>query len=182
MGFNKQRTRTFFYKLKSLLSVYTWKLPMKIVSYSTYWLTSVLQLFWLVQAIQLSCHSTTSPWWWLFYQSKHSICQITCIFHSLNPIQDGEREEKRPPISFSLVTFRNVGISHQNFLTFSFHPFPHWCRISSLYLVPVPIYWTWTKTTLQKMPILYRFNYDIWSVVIYILLKKPPEAPLSNKF
>ena len=27
---------------------------------------------------------------------------------------------------------------------------PHWCKISRSYLVPVPNYWTWTKTTLQK--------------------------------
>ena len=33
--------------------------------------TSVHPLFWLIQAIQQSCHSTTSPWWWLLHQSKH---------------------------------------------------------------------------------------------------------------
>ena len=33
--------------------------------------TSVLPLIWLVQAIQKLCHSATSPWSWLLYQSKH---------------------------------------------------------------------------------------------------------------
>ena len=28
--------------------------------------------------------------------------------------------------------------------------FPHWCKISSSYLMSVPNYWTWTKTTPQK--------------------------------
>ena len=41
------------------------------------------------------------------------------------PIQDGgERAKKVPPTSFSPVTSTNVGISHQNFLIFSFNPFP----------------------------------------------------------
>ena len=63
---------------------------------------------------------------------------------------------KRPPTppppltSFSLVTSTNVRISPKNFLTFSFNLSPHWCKISRSYLVPVPYYWTWTKTTLQK--------------------------------
>ena len=58
--------------------------------------------------------------------------------------------KKVPPTSFSPVTSTNVGISPQNFLTFSFNPLIDCCKISSLYLVPVPNYWTWTKTTPQK--------------------------------
>ena len=44
---------------------------------------------------------------------------------SLNPIQDGRREgeQKAPSTSFPPVTSTNVGISSQNFLTFSFNPF-----------------------------------------------------------
>ena len=57
----------------------------------------------------------------------------------LNPIQDGEGQ-KAPPTSFSPVTSTNVRISPKNFLTFSFNPFTDWCKISSLYLVPVPNY------------------------------------------
>ena len=52
-------------------------------------------------------------------------------FHSFNPIQDGEGEteggggcKKTPSTSFSPVTSTNVRISPQNFLTFSFNPFP----------------------------------------------------------
>ena len=45
----------------------------------------------------------------------------------INSIQDrgegGGRGVKKPPTSFSSVTSANVGISPQNFLTFSFNPF-----------------------------------------------------------
>ena len=42
----------------------------------------------------------------------------------INPIQDGEEggEAKSPPTSFSSITSANIGISPQNFLTFSFNP------------------------------------------------------------
>ena len=53
------------------------------------------------------------------------------------------------PVFFP-VTSTNVGIRLPNFLTFSFNPLPHWCKASSLYLVPVPNYWTWTKSIPQK--------------------------------
>ena len=43
-------------------------------------------------------------------------------WHKFNPIQDGG--PKRPPLPvFSPVTSTNVGISHQNFVTFSYDPF-----------------------------------------------------------
>ena len=42
---------------------------------------------------------------------------------SFNPIQDEGGGAKRPPTSFSPVTSTNVGLSTQNFLTFSFNPF-----------------------------------------------------------
>ena len=43
-----------------------------------------------------------------------------------NPIQDGGGRgggAKRPTTSFSPVTSTNIGLSSQNFLTFSFNPF-----------------------------------------------------------
>ena len=44
-----------------------------------------------------------------------------------NPIQDGGGAggggAKRPTTSFSPVTSTNIGLSPQNFLTFSFNPF-----------------------------------------------------------
>ena len=52
----------------------------------------------------------------------------------------GAKKPPPPPTSFSPVTSTNVRISPQNFLTFSFNPFTDWCKISSLYLVPVPNY------------------------------------------
>ena len=42
---------------------------------------------------------------------------------SFNPIQDWGGGAKRPPTSFSPVTSTNVGISPENFLSFSFNPF-----------------------------------------------------------
>ena len=42
---------------------------------------------------------------------------------SVNPIQDGGWEGKKPPTSFSPVTSTNVRISSQNFPTFSCNPF-----------------------------------------------------------
>ena len=55
-------------------------------------------------------------------------------------------EAKRTHTSFPPVTSVNVEISPQNFLTL----LTQWCEISRPYLVPVPNYWTWTKTTPQK--------------------------------
>ena len=43
---------------------------------------------------------------------------------------------KKKTISFSPVTFKNVEISPQNFLTFSFKPFVTLCKISRPYLAP----------------------------------------------
>ena len=64
---------------------------------------------------------------------------------------EGRGWQKAPSPTSSLpVTSTNVGISHHSFLTFIFNILPHWCKISSLYLVPVPNYWTWTWTTLQN--------------------------------
>ena len=42
---------------------------------------------------------------------------------SFSPIEDEGGGAKRPPTSFSPVASTNVGLSPQNFLTFSFNPF-----------------------------------------------------------
>ena len=46
---------------------------------------------------------------------------------SYSPIQDegGGGGKKAAPTSFSPVTFTNIGISSQKFLTFNFNPFCH---------------------------------------------------------
>ena len=59
---------------KQVFSLYTpesclWKL--QVIRHNQVYFHSILPLFWLVQAIQQSSHSRTSPWWWLLYQSKH---------------------------------------------------------------------------------------------------------------
>ena len=59
--------------------------------------------------------------------NKNKSCYFTILKVEIyiNPIQDGGGEPKMPPTSFSPVTSANVGISPQNFLTFSFNPFCH---------------------------------------------------------
>ena len=44
-------------------------------------------------------------------------------FMKFNPIQDGEPKSPPPPTSFSPVTSTNIGVSLQNFLTFSYNHF-----------------------------------------------------------
>ena len=61
--------------------------------------------------------------------------------------------KKAPPTSFSPVTSTNVGCSPQNFLTFSFNSFATMLQI----LVPVPNYWTWTKSIPGQILIKLRF-------------------------
>ena len=46
---------------------------------------------------------------------------------------------------------------------------PHWCKISSLYLVPVPNYWTWTKTTGQKKRFFWSNPYKIEVVITSLI-------------
>ena len=48
------------------------------------------------------------------------------ISRNFNPVQD--EWPKESPTSFSSVTSRIVGPSPQNFVTFSFDPFEHWCK------------------------------------------------------
>ena len=68
-----------------------------------------------------------------------------------NPIQDGGGRgwgwgKKASATSFSPVTSTNVRISLKTFWLLVLTLLTDWCKISSLYLVPVPDYWTWTKT------------------------------------
>ena len=69
-----------------------------------------------------------------------------------NPIKNGGRRGggNPSPTSISLVVSTNVGISLKNFLALVLTFLPHWCKILSLHLVPVPNYWIWTKTTPKK--------------------------------
>ena len=91
----------------------------------------------------------TSCWLELFQYHK---CLFEIAFQlTLFRWRGGRGVGKKAPItSFSLGTSRNIGISPQNFLTFSFNTFPHRCKIWSLYLALAQNYWTWTKTTPQK--------------------------------
>ena len=46
---------------------------------------------------------------------------------------------------------------------------PHWCKILSFYLFPVPNYWTWTKTTPQKKEIFCSNLYKIEVTITFLI-------------
>ena len=46
---------------------------------------------------------------------------------------------------------------------------PHWCKISRLYLVPAPNYWTCTKTTPQKRWFIWSKLYKIEVVITSLI-------------
>ena len=80
----------------------------------------------------------------LFRPRIHSLQNSWCIL-TLFSMGEGA---KRPPTSFSLVFPKELipklfWLLDLNFLS-------HWCKFSSLCLVPVQNYWTWTCTTPQK--------------------------------
>ena len=83
---------------------------------------------------------------------RFSLFKIIILSHiSIKPIQDGEQKAPPPLLtSFSPVTSTNVRISPKTFQLLVLTFLPHWCKISRLYLVPVPDYWIWTKTTRKK--------------------------------
>ena len=67
----------------------------------------------------------------------------------LNPIQDGGGQ-KSPSTSFFSVTSAKVGISPQNFLTFSFKFFATLVQNFKFAPSASPNYWSWTMTTRLK--------------------------------
>ena len=58
-------------------------------------------------------------WYIIFNRTRTTHQGLCCV----NPIQDGVGGKMALTTSFSSVTSVNVGISPQNFLTFSFNPF-----------------------------------------------------------
>ena len=64
-----------------------------------------------------------------------------------NPIQDGG--EVPLPV-FPLQLLQTYGLVPKTLWLLVLTLLPHLCKISSLYLTPVPNYWTWTKTTSLK--------------------------------
>lgn len=60
-----------------------------------------------------------------FYYVKKPSCKFRFLFEELNSPYSGG-EEKGPSCQFSTVTFSNMGISSQNFLTFVFSALPHY--------------------------------------------------------
>ena len=82
------------------------------------WILSIFfKINWLITVYQNSLPSTVTP----FYSKVNFSCEINN--QNVNPIQEGGGGKKANPTNFSPVTSTNVGISPQNFLTFSFNPF-----------------------------------------------------------
>ena len=81
-----------------------------------------------------------------FYPSSPPINSILTLFRM------GEEEggKKAPLPVFPLLLPQMEELALKTFWLLVLTFFPHWCKISSLYLVPVPNYRTWTKTTPQK--------------------------------
>ena len=87
-----------------------------------------------------------------------------------NLIQDGGRgAQKGPPTSFSPVTSTNVGFGRKTFWILVLILLPNYCKISSSYLVPVPNYWTWTKTTSQKKRFFWSNPYKIEVIITFLI-------------
>ena len=88
---------------------------------------------------------------------------VACVWHSYCKLDQSwsspffltlfrmEWAKKAHLTSFSTVTSADLRSNPQNFLTFSLTLFPHLCKFSRQYLVQVTNYWTWTKTTPQKI-------------------------------
>ena len=70
---------------------------------------------------------------------------------------------------FSPATSTNVGVNLQNFLTFSFKTFATLVEISRPFLVPVPNYWAWTKTTPQKKWFFWSNPYKIDVMITFLI-------------
>ena len=83
----------------------------------------------------------------VFYESMESISP--CRKKSIHHIKEWERIKK---------TLRTFWLSLLNLL-------PHCCKTSRPYLVPVPNYWTWTKTTFQKSQLCWSNPYKIYRIL-----------------
>ena len=66
-----------------------------------------------------------------------------------NPIQDGDGG-KKVPYQFFPLTLQTCELSQKTFWLLVLTILSHWYKIWRPYLVLVPNYWTWTKTTPQK--------------------------------
>ena len=84
---------------------------------------------------------------------------------------------KRPPTSFSICNFYKRKNWPEETLVFTV--LLHWPKISSQYLVLVPNYWTWTKTTPQKKWCFLSSPYKI-EIMITSLAEKLPNFGHMN--
>ena len=79
---------------------------------------------------------------------------------------------KGPIPAFHLYLLRTQDLGLKTLWLLVLTLLPHYCKISSLYLGPVPNYWTWTKTTPQKK-LFFRSNPYKIEVMVTFLIEMP---------
>ena len=79
----------------------------------------------------------------------------------ISPILSGWGKAKRPPYQFFPCDFCKRWLARKTFRLLVLILLPHWCKISSIYLVPVQNYQTRTKTTPQKKRFFWSNPYKI---------------------
>ena len=71
------------------------------------------------------------------------------------------------PVFSLYITSTNVGISPDQTLLLTI--LLQWCKISRPYLVPVPSYWTWTKTSPEKLFFFFfGFVFGLWPPIFIV--------------
>ena len=112
----------------------------------------------------------------IFIYQKISISYtLFCLFVTLLRMGGGKAPPP-PPTSFSPVTSTKVReLAPKTFWLLVLTLLPHWWKISSSRLEPVPNSWTWTRTTLQKKRFFWSDPYKI--EVMMISLTEMLELP-----
>ena len=88
----------------------------------------------------------------------------------------GKKPPSLLPLGFPLQLLQTLELVPKTFWLLVLTLWPHWCKISSSYLVPVPNYWFWTKTTPQKKQFFWSDPHKI-EVITTSLLKEMLELP-----
>ena len=88
----------------------------------------------------------------------------------------GQKASPPPPLPVSpLQLLQTYELTPKTFWALVLTLLPHWPKILSSYLVPVPIHWPWTKTTPQKKRFFWSNPYKI--EVMITSFTKMLEAP-----
>ena len=91
-----------------------------------------------------------------------------------NPIQDGVSggegtKSPSPPRSAGFLPATSRNVAQKTFWLLVLTLFPHWCKISRPYLLPVYNYWTWTEITPQKKGFFWSNPYKIKVMIAFLI-------------